>query len=501
MRAEATVAQSRYLAHMSSDSSSKAHAVPLADRPITSLCDATAYLDGLINRERLAQFAYPRLDLTAIRTLLERLGNPQRSLRVLHIAGSKGKGSTALLTEAIFTAAGYRVGTFTSPHLESWTERFRIEGSDASECMLVEAVATLRPHLDALRQTDHPPSFFDAVTAIALWLFAREKVDLAILEVGLGGRLDSTNVVDPALACITSIELEHVDKLGPDLASIAREKAGILKPGCPVLVGDLPSEALRIVEARAAELEALAGDLTKPSISRISVLRFGRDFGVDSILCHGEVQRFRFWCGDVSLEREIKWLGTHQVHNAALALAACLCLPGFDEARLIAASQRALENLHLPGRIEIFRRDARQVPQIVVDSAHTQMSARNLVDSFKCYEYESRELVLSISRDKNAERIFSELLPAFDRVLVTCADPARSFDAEELARAVRCSGNRILVSVEADPVVALRKSVEHLAPRTFLCVAGSVYLAGIARKVLGEQSEDVLDPLRVRKAD
>lgn len=482
------------LRRMSSPFESSANvSAPAAEPSVTSLCDATAYLNGLINRERPPQFAYSRLDLTPIRILLERLGNPQRGLRVLHIAGSKGKGSTALLVEAIFTAAGYRVGTFTSPHLESWTERFRIGGSDVSECRLLEAVSVVRPHLDALRQTDPPPSFFDAATAIALWLFAHEKVELAILEVGLGGRLDSTNIVEPALTCITSIELEHTDKLGPDLASIAREKAGILKPGCPVIVGDLPAEALRVVEARAAELAAAscptpigveidpagaAGKMLPP------VLRFGRDFGADVISCQEGRQRFRFWRGALAVECELAWLGEHQVHNAALALAAASELPGFDAARLLAAAQRALTTLHLPGRIEVLRRDARRAPQIVVDSAHTQMSARKLIDSLKCYEYDARELVLSISRDKNCERILAELLPAFDCVTVTCAEPTRSLDPEVLARQVARCGDRILVSVEPDPTQALLASAGRLAPRTLLCVAGSVYLAGIARKVL-----------------
>lgn len=471
-------------------------AAPSVSRPVTSLCEAAAYLDGLINRERLPQFAYPRLGLTSIQKLLECLGNPHHGLRVLHIAGSKGKGSTALLAEAIFTEAGYRVGTFTSPHLETWTERFRLEGRDIKECQLVEAVEVLRPHLDELRAQENPPSFFDAATAMAIWLFAQAKVELAILEVGLGGRLDSTNVVDPALACITSIELEHTDKLGPDLASIAREKAGILKTGCPTIVGALPTEALQVVEARAAELAASApaasfqgGCAAAASGVRVqggqaSVLRFGREFGANTISCQKGLQRFRFWHGELAFEREMAWLGEHQVHNAALALAAAMNLPGFDAERLIAASARAFLKLRLPGRVEVVRRRPCGTPQIVIDSAHTQMSARTLVDSLKCYEYARRELLLSVSRDKNVTQILRELVPHFDRIVVTCAEPLRSLAPELLAHEVQKISDHILVSVESDPHKAVCEAATAISPQTLLCVAGSVYLAGIARKAL-----------------
>ncbi len=474
------------------EKNSTPHAVSPTSQPVTTLCEAIAYLDGLINRERLPQFAYPRLGLTAIQKLLERLGNPQHGLCVLHIAGSKGKGSTALLAEAIFTEAGYRVGTFTSPHLETWTERFRLEGDDIQECQLVEAVEVLRPHLDELRMQENPPSFFDAVTAIALWLFAQAKVDLAILEVGLGGRLDSTNVVEPALTCITSIELEHTDKLGSDLASIAREKAGILKAGCPVIVGALATEALQVVEARAAEFETVspqagggvAASVVPEGDARVLVLRFGHEFGSDMILCQKNIQRFRFWYGELAFEREIAWLGAHQVHNAALALMTAMLLPGFDTERLVAASTRAFLQLRLPGRIEVVQRDLCGTPQIVIDSAHTQMSARTLIDSLKCYQYIRRELVFSVSRDKNIVQILRELVPHFDHIVVTCAEPSRSLAPEFLAREVQNISDHISVSVIPNPQDAVRAATKRISSRTLLCVAGSVYLAGIARKIL-----------------
>ena len=184
-------------------------------RPVRTLEQAEAYLDGLINRERREQ-PRSRVSLAPIRALLAALSHPEADLRILHVAGSKGKGSTALAAEALLARCGSRVGVFTSPHLERWTERFRVEGREVPGDELAAAVERLRPHVDALRErsSEEVPSFFDATTAAALLLFRDRRVEHVILEVGLGGRLDSTNAVHPAVTCITSIELEHTDKLG-----------------------------------------------------------------------------------------------------------------------------------------------------------------------------------------------------------------------------------------------------------------------------------------------
>ena len=225
---------------------------------LTPLARASSYLDGLVNRERSGDYVYTRLDLCPIEALLDAIGRPHERLSVVHVAGSKGKGSTCLYTEALLGALGERVGTFTSPHLESWIERFRIGGREVEPAQLVAAVERIRPALDALRDgpLETRPSFFDATAAIAFTLFAEAGVDRAVIEVGLGGRLDSTNVVWPAVTCITSIELEHTDKLGTTEAAIAGEKAGILKPGVPAVLGALGREADEVIRSRALQLAA-----------------------------------------------------------------------------------------------------------------------------------------------------------------------------------------------------------------------------------------------------
>jgi hypothetical protein len=250
---------------------------------MATLDEAAAYLAGLINVERLPDFRRARLSLEPIRRLLDRLEISLAGLSALHIAGSKGKGSTALLAEELLRAHGLRVGTFTSPHLESWTERFRIDGKEVTGEKLAEVVERLRPEVDALRDEwpEDAPSFFDATTAAALALFADAGVDHVVLEVGLGGRLDSTNIVTPAVACVTSIELEHTEKLGTSLTAIAREKAGIAKPGVPLVMGALPAEAAAVVEERAGQLGC-------------ALARYGSDFSAEILEEDLDDQRIRF---------------------------------------------------------------------------------------------------------------------------------------------------------------------------------------------------------------
>ena len=436
---------------------------------IRSIEEAAAWLDGLINVERRPDLPYERLGLAPIRRLLERLDDPQHGLPVIHIAGSKGKGSTALFAEALLHSGGERVGTFTSPHLERWTERFRIDAREVAGERLAAAVERVRPHVEALRDSDPAtaPTFFDATTAAALLLFREAQVDRAILEVGLGGRLDSTNVVTPQVACITSIELEHTDRLGGTLASIAREKAGILKPGVPAVIGELAEEAAAVIEARAAELG-------------ITPARAGRDFRAEILAEGPEGLRLRLRDGPLDLEVELPLLGAHQAANAALALACVRRAGGLGDAALASAVQSGLPSARLPGRLELLRRD----PAVLVDSAHTAASARALARVLKLLRARRTHLVLSISAGKDTGSMLEALLPLADELSVTRAEPARSLAPAEIAEAARARAPRLAVRVVPNPQLALRAAAARLEPGDLLCVAGSVYLAGIARRVL-----------------
>jgi dihydrofolate synthase/folylpolyglutamate synthase len=437
---------------------------------IRTLEEAAGYLEGLINVEKRPDFSYERLSLAPARALLERVGSPERELSVLHIAGSKGKGSTALLAESVLRAAGRRVGTFTSPHFEHWTERFRIDGRDVAGAALAAAIDRLRPHVDALRNGPHPPSFFDATTAAALLLFRDADVDHAVLEVGLGGRLDSTNVARPAVTCVTSIELEHTDKLGETLAEIAAEKAGIAKPGVPLVMGALADPARSVVEAVAEQVGA-------------PVSRLGRDFRVTVEEEGLGGSTLRIEDGPLDVRATLPVLGAHQPANAALAVACARRLLGgaIDDAALAEASARGLAAATLPGRVEVLRRD----PWVIVDSAHTAASARALAGVLERIGAPAH-LVLSISSGKDSDAILEALVPRACDVTLTRAEPTRSLEPTEIAALVRAQSPGLALHVVPNPHRALRAAREGLAAGDVLCVAGSVYLAGIARSVLRE---------------
>jgi len=459
--------------------------------PHPELARAEAWLAGLIDVERQSAPHYERLGLGPVRALLDRVGRPHEGLRVVHVAGSKGKGSTALLAEALLRARGERVGTFTSPHLSSWTERFRVDGREAAPERLVAAVDALRPHVEALRAgpPEGVPSWFDVTTAAAFLIFREAGVDTAVVEVGLGGRLDSTNVVDPAVACITTIEREHTRMLGDTLAAIAGEKAGILKPGRPAVMGDLAPEAAAVVEARAKALGA-------------PLARLGEDFRVAVRSADADGLALELEEGDLRVAVRMPLLGAHHAPNAALALACVRRLPhragaaqaadlagaahaadlaGADRvADLGDAARRAFGGACLPARTELLRRD----PPVVVDAAHTVASAEALSRALDLLPARRRRLVLSVSADKELPEVLAPLLAHAVEVTVTRAEPTRSLDPRDVAAVVRRLAPGVALRAIPNPFLALRSARERQAPDEVLCAAGSIYLAGIARRVL-----------------
>jgi dihydrofolate synthase/folylpolyglutamate synthase len=424
----------------------------------------------LINTEKERQVPYSRFNLDPIRRLMDRLDNPQAGLSVFHLAGSKGKGSTALMVESLLTSMGERVGTFTSPHLERWTERFRIAGVEVTGAALAAAVECVAPHVDAMRAEDltRAPTFFDATTAVALLLFSEAKVDHCVFEVGLGGRLDSTNIVQPAVSCITGIELEHTEQLGNTLAAIATEKAGILKPGIPAVIADLPEEASRVIEARAAEIGA-------------PLSRLGRDFEVEILEQNLAGLSLRLIDGPLRVDARLPALGRHQAQNAALALA-CVArvVPPSRHRQLGECAASGFAQVELPGRAELFS----HAPWLLVDSAHTAESSVALAEILQLVPSRRTHLVISISAGKDIETILGCLLPKADAVTVTRAEPIRSLAPDDVAQAIQAIAPQVPVTVVPNPHLAIRAAREKIGPEDLLCVAGSVYLAGIARKVL-----------------
>ncbi len=422
---------------------------------LETLEDAKGYLEGFINFERRRDFDYESMGLGRIRALLEALGRPERDLPCVHVAGSKGKGTVALASEALLRAAGLRVGTYTSPHLESWTERFRIDGEPVGADTRVGALRSMLPAVEKQRRDPRlRPTFFDVSTALALVLFRELGVDVGIMEVGLGGRLDSTNAIESKVSVITAIQLEHTDKLGNTLEAICTEKAGIVRQAIPVCHGPLVPGPYGVLAARAVACDAPLHGVHPPK----------GQIGAEGL---------RFRLGD-GRELAAPVLGDHQATNLAIAIRACEL---FLERPLASAELGALAFLRLPARIECFGRT-------ILDCAHTPESARALRETLsQIWPDRSWVVALSIAVDKDARGILSELASRARACVVTTAEPIRSLPPRELLELARAAGIE-KAEIAPDPATALLRAEELARPEDLVVLTGSVYFAGALRPLL-----------------
>ncbi len=447
--------------------------------------DSLDFLYSRLNYERLGM---PRvateLQLGRMRRLLRRLGDPQDGLRIVHVAGTKGKGSTAAMLGAALSAAGIRTGLFCSPHLHALEERFNIDGRSATHQEIVALTDSVRPLVAEVDAADPHPrmrglTFFEITTAMGLLHFARRQVGAVVLEVGLGGRLDSTNVVRPVVSAITSISYDHTRLLGHTLAAIAGEKAGILKHGRPAVSGvrgaDARSVIQRIALQRRAVLHELDGDfhydyvppaapLLRPAAGRVLVRTWRTDWG----------------------PIELPLLGPHQAQNAAVALA---CLDVLAEQGLAvsrAAVVRGFAALQWPARVEILGEE----PWLVVDGAHNAASAEALADTLQtCFPTTRRTLVFGTSRDKDLKGQLRALIPLFDTLIATrFVENPRAFPPEDIAAAIHALDGRASL-IAADPAEALALARRNTPNQGLVCITGSLFLAAEARSlILGHES-------------
>jgi dihydrofolate synthase / folylpolyglutamate synthase len=403
--------------------------------------DPLAYLFGL------EQFGI-KFGLENISTIVARLGHPERTFGSVHIAGTNGKGSVTAMVDAALRAAGHRSARYTSPHLVDLTERFVIDGRPVSQDALVAAVADVRVAIDGLlaeRVLTVQPTFFEVTTAVAFELFRRAGVEVAVLEVGLGGRLDATNVVSPIATAITSIAFDHQKYLGSTLSAIAFEKAGIIKPGVPLVVGELDPEAATVIERIADERGAV--------LIRTSA-RDAADFTVGLP-------------------------GAHQLANAAVAARLLTLL----DARGISASPGSiaagLAQPEWPGRLDLRRLpDGREV---LLDAAHNPAGAAALASYLRAQGDSPLPVVFAAMRDKDVDGMFAALLPAVGHLVVTRASNARSADPATLAEQARASAPALSIAIE--PVVAEALAAAwRRSPR--IVVAGSIFLLGDVLKLL-----------------
>lgn len=451
------------------------------DQPITSYQGGCDFLESFIDYERRGfhhDFAEAaRLDV--MRSLLAVLDNPQQHWLAIHIAGTKGKGSVAAMMDAALREAGHTTGLYTSPHLVTIRERVRIGGRKISPTGLIDAAEKVRQAISELNANDlRQPTFFEVYTALAFQAFADAGVDVAVIEAGLGGRLDATNVITPMVTVITSIDLDHTHILGNTVQEIAAEKAGIIKPGTPVVIARQTPEVHDVLAERAAQVGAPL--LTAPDVaefgpvSPLPVPEASNDF-------QPPTERFVLSTDTGPLEVHCALAGYHQANNAATAYAALQALA--DDGFTVSSTQfqTALAQLQWPARFQV----ARARPWLIIDCAHNPASARALTSALHRHlEYDKLTMVVGISADKDIKQILGILCPAADRVIVTQADNPRALPAEHLAEAVR---QEFAGPIWVTPTVkeAVELSGEVTTQREAICITGSFFVAGEAMEHLG----------------
>lgn len=424
---------------------------------------AVDYVLGFADFERTPRTAAV-FDVSRIEALLESLGSPHLAAASVHIAGTKGKGSTAAMIASILTASGRRTGLYTSPHLHSFTERIRMDGLPISETGFARLVGSLAPAFDAFNRLGSHGELttFEILTTLAFVHFREQEADYQVLETGLGGRLDATNVVRPRVCAITSISLDHTEVLGQTLAQIAAEKAGIIKPGCIAVSALQPPEVRRVVSGVCAE-------------RGVRLLEVGRDIDWTLTGRSGSGQSFRVagWRGTYDLTLPL--LGEHQLDNAAVAVGIAEALGASGDEIGAPAIAAGLSRVSWPGRLQVLRRN----PLLVVDGAHNADSAQKLVRALSGhFRFKAAILVVGTSRDKDIAGIAAGLRPLAARVIVTRSQNPRAAETSVLRAEFSSTGVEV---AEAETVEsALAMALGEAGPEDLVCVTGSLFVVAEA---------------------
>ena len=438
--------------------------------------EAVTYLESLIDYERTpASAAAARAwNLDRIGYLLAAVGNPHLGLRCVHIAGTKGKGSTAAMAAWILKAAGYRTGLYTSPHLVSFRERIRVNGEMIPEAEVVSLVKEVKPLLDPMPERPiGPPSFFEAYTLMCLLYLARQQVEIAVIETGLGGRLDATNVVYPLACGLTRIGLDHMVELGETITEIAQEKAGIIKPGITVISAPQVTEALEVFQEACLERGA-------------QLVVVGQEGGPRVLPGRADTKRQVFTiqglCG-IYADLECPLLGPHQAENAAVAIGLVETLARHGMEVREPAIRAGIKSVRWPGRFQVVSRR----PYIVLDGAHDEVGATALAATVESLLPGRRLLlVLGVGKDKDADSIARHLCPLADRVIATASSSPRAVEANELQRLIyrRCKHTSAYTPVSA----AIGAALDQARSRDVVLITGSLYVVGEAMRALGVEA-------------
>jgi dihydrofolate synthase/folylpolyglutamate synthase len=437
--------------------------------------DAINYLYSFIDYsvERSYRYSPEVFDLQRVEDLLFRLGNPHKQYQTVHIAGTKGKGSVSAMVESCLRVAGFKTGLYTSPHLQRFTERIRVNWEEIGEDDVTRLVERIKPHVAEVAGL----TTYELITAIGFLYFAEQGVDFAVVEVGLGGRLDATNVISPLVSSITSISYDHMHLLGDSLSDIAREKGGIIKPGIPI-----------VSSPQQFEVEAVIRDIAQERGSPFILV------GKDWHFSHGKHslagQQVYIWSSEeqplmdqfiqasgneewVPPRYELSLLGYHQVVNAATAYAILDCLKSDYPDITDAVIKTGFRTTKWPGRFDVIS----MKPIIVVDSAHNRDSALKLRIALDDYfPGQPVTLIFGASSDKDISGMFTELLPRVKRLLLTQADHPRAADVDELAAMAHEYGIRVEIIPKVSD--ALQYAIKNERFEEVILVAGSIFVAG-----------------------
>jgi len=420
---------------------------------------ALDYILSFADYERMPRSALV-FDLRRIEVLLEKLGNPHQAARSIHVAGTKGKGSTAAMIASILTQADYRTGLYTSPHLLSIKERIQIDGSPIAENAFARLVEMMRPEVEIVNDSGGfgELTTFELLTALAFAYFKERQADYQVLETGLGGRLDATNVVKPEVCVITAISFDHTDVLGDTLPQIATEKAGIIKPTSIVISSPQYPEAMevivRVCRERGVRLVRAGSDVTW---QRKAFSLEGQAFQVNGLT--GEY------------ELNLPLLGEHQLENAATAVAAAEVL--VERGAKVSPKNIAdgLAQVHWPGRLQILRRE----PWVIVDGAHNADSVRRLVKALRQYfDFERAILIFGASSDKNIAGMVAELASFPDTVIVTQSRHPRAIAPDKLVS--EFAKWEIIPEVAENVASAVELALAQAKPTDLICATGSLFI-------------------------
>ena len=432
------------------------------------------YQEAICYIESLERFGI-KLGLVRIERLLDLLDHPETKYRTIHVTGTNGKGSTSAMISAILTRSGCRTGLYVSPHLETYRERMQIDRNNISEEDFAAYLMQVKQAVDKMvSDGEECPTQFEVLTALAFLYFAGKKVEYAVIEVGLGGLLDSTNVITPEVSVITNVTMEHADRCGGTLEGIAHHKAGIIKDGIPVVTAakGLPLEIIR--------------QMAEEKNTDVFVL--GEDFNSEFVKLYGYMQELRFSAPTVEVNKTdygVQLLGLNQLENSALAIMAAGLLHNNDKRITMEIICQALCMVNWPGRFE--RMDIGET-KIVIDGAHNPAGAKSLKESLDFY-YPDKERVflLGILKDKDCDSIINNLLRYEDVVVVTAPISDRAEIPSVLAQKIHVHQ----IFIEEDYMSAVKKALSLAGKDKMLCITGSLYLIGAVRKILLAEKEKV----------